>query len=473
MSKISYAFAVSTASPYLVGYKTVDGIVSRYNSLPGGALASKAIAVSPNGKYVLIGRNGTTANTDNLRCLKMQDIDTFVDVPVQLDASGSSSILEIAWLTETHVIVVGTTGTWFGVVNPTTDVFTFTNVDTASATSVACKSTGDYFIVGLQASPYYRMYQRTGDTVAVKTLTGNITISPTVIRWSQDGTLIACATASSGNFLLVREVNSAVTSLSVVSVDQPPAAMQALAFMPDNTQLWGGPSTGTRVAVWRKSGARLIMGDTGSGFTTGIGNVLKIGESPDNKTLLYSFSSTTTNGRLRGFERDGELITDSSENNVWPPGIVIQDFAFTPVLDAGIAPKLYNTAAAALIDGDLDNLKIALSTTSSFNATHSTLAQVLGTEVYGGGWPQGGVVLTNTAMTLVSGAEYALTATAPEISYAGGGNLTWRSAILYDDSHPNKRPIALFDFGVNQVVTPGSPIKFAWPNNMLMKLKVG
>lgn len=131
---------------------------------------------------------------------------------------------------------------------------------------------------------------------------------------------------------------------------------------------------------------------------------------------------------------------------------------------------LYNGAADKILGQEvtISTLKVALlgnTATSGFDASHTTLAQVLGSpsdEVSGNGWTSGGETIANVAVTTVTtndakldGDDLSVTATGGDIGPAYG-------AVIYDDTDASDGPLALIDFGEAKTAGVGTDFKITW-----------
>jgi len=480
--KVGYVFTTSTTSPYIKCYKITDGVPEDFGAFPFAVPGTlKAIAISPNGNYIIAARASGAQGTQALRAWRMVEIDSFTEMPMpSLGTTSTVTVNELLWLTDTHVVAATTIGVFFGVFNPTTYEFAFTQLNSLNSPAVAKNSDGTHFITTGGSTPYYTMFQRTGDTAAQKTISGaGPGFASTLVRWSSDGKMVLFTNNSSGSYLRALAIDAAVTAFTIASItsdDLPNSLLVALVAAPDTAfQFFGANNTAPRIWGWRIVNGALVKTDTGgSGFTNPSAGSNKLAITPDGKTLLTAVPNTTH--KLRGFlrEKNNELLADSPYNNVWQSfGGITQDIAVTPYFDVDPPHKLYNSFAGSLPEANLSQLKLLLVSSSAvFNAAHTTLSQARGSaEVYGGGWPQGGVTLANVQMEVVSGNEYALIADIPPTPYNGTGNLTFRSAILYNDGDANDRPLAFFNFGTNQIVEPGRMLTFAGLSKRLFHFK--
>lgn len=121
-----------------------------------------------------------------------------------------------------------------------------------------------------------------------------------------------------------------------------------------------------------------------------------------------------------------------------------------------MATNWYGKAAQALaakkIDLVNDDIKVML-VTSAYTPnvdTHGTKADVTG-EVSGSGYTAGGKSLTGKSLTQKV-APNTWTWDADDVTWTGA-SVTFRYAVLYDDSHTDKPLVGYVDFGANQSAT--------------------
>lgn len=194
--------------------------------------------------------------------------------------------------------------------------------------------------------------------------------------------------------------------------------------------------------------------------------------------LVAVNSSASGTGRVRGFTWDyGRLrytevpeVSDLFDDwNAIPTHI-----SASPVIsDSGNPAQVYEAAIEALLSNtvDLDNIKIALVSSELFDGTDTTLIDALGgNEVYGSSWPQGGIAANAMTVEGVSGGA-ALVLTIPPYDLTDAGTLSFRAAIVYDDTHADKRPIAFIDFGETKTATQFDRMTFTSPGGRLIVFK--
>ncbi|MFD1330269.1 hypothetical protein [Mycoplana ramosa] len=113
--------------------------------------------------------------------------------------------------------------------------------------------------------------------------------------------------------------------------------------------------------------------------------------------------------------------------------------------------RLYNHTTRKLFSIDLGSLRVMLLNENAvFTASHTTLTQVAGAanvnEVHGNGWTQGGEYLGNAAWSTVTGDDSKLDCDDPVVIATGGSIGPAYGAVIYDDSDPDKAPLAFLDF---------------------------
>lgn len=127
----------------------------------------------------------------------------------------------------------------------------------------------------------------------------------------------------------------------------------------------------------------------------------------------------------------------------------------------------YNDAVPGLTLGsiNIESLKIALlSVGASFDKTHTTLDQVTGGgvhEVYGNGWPEGGKSLQNGRWEVRSPASVSI-AFDDVTQIIIEDTLRFNYAVIYDDSHVDKKPLIFIDFNGLQRAEKDSELKLTF-----------
>lgn len=137
--------------------------------------------------------------------------------------------------------------------------------------------------------------------------------------------------------------------------------------------------------------------------------------------------------------------------------------------------SLYNHTAKLFAEGSNasgDTYKVKLYTAATFNATHTTLAGVGGTEATTGtGYNAGGPALTNVAVTTVTTNDARFDADDVTLT-ASGGSITASYGVLYNDTDANDPPLAFIDFGGSQSAGAGTDFKIIWDANGIFSFTV-
>jgi hypothetical protein len=127
--------------------------------------------------------------------------------------------------------------------------------------------------------------------------------------------------------------------------------------------------------------------------------------------------------------------------------------------------SLYNHTAKLFAEGSNipgDTYKVKLFTAATFNATHTTLAGVGGTEATTGtGYNAGGPSLANVAVTTVTTNDASFDADDVTLT-ASGGSITASFGVLYNDTDANDPPLAFIDFDGSQSAGAGTDFKIIW-----------
>jgi len=94
-------------------------------------------------------------------------------------------------------------------------------------------------------------------------------------------------------------------------------------------------------------------------------------------------------------------------------------------------------------------------------------------EVYGSSWPQGGIDVGDGGYAPTGNPdEYAFTATVPPFDLAAAGSITFRYAVIYDNSDANKRPLVWIDFGETKTASQLDRMQIASANSAVAIFKV-
>lgn len=138
--------------------------------------------------------------------------------------------------------------------------------------------------------------------------------------------------------------------------------------------------------------------------------------------------------------------------------------------------QLYNNAVKRLVNKEvsLTNLKfMLLDNTASFNAAHTTLAQVMGgspsKEVFGNNWTLGGELLENVAVTIVDTNDAMLDADDISKTATGGPIGPAYAGVLYDDADADDAPLAYVDFGTDEQAGQDTDFKVVWGANGIFR----
>ena len=137
--------------------------------------------------------------------------------------------------------------------------------------------------------------------------------------------------------------------------------------------------------------------------------------------------------------------------------------------------SLYNHTAKLFAEGSnaaADTYKVKLYTAATFNATHTTLAGVGGTEATTGtGYTAGGPSLANVAVTTVTTNDARFDADDVTLT-ASGGSITASYGVIYNDTDANDPPLAFIDFDGSQSAGAGTDFKIVWDANGIFSFTV-
>lgn len=134
--------------------------------------------------------------------------------------------------------------------------------------------------------------------------------------------------------------------------------------------------------------------------------------------------------------------------------------------------SLYDSTVARLLDKSitLTTLKVMLLNNNAvFTASDTTLAGPAGAsnvnEVRGNGWTQGGVTLTNVAVSTVTTNDAKLDADDVVVLASGGGIGPAYAAVVYDDTNPSDAPLIYISFGEAKSADAATDFKILWSSN--------
>jgi hypothetical protein len=131
-----------------------------------------------------------------------------------------------------------------------------------------------------------------------------------------------------------------------------------------------------------------------------------------------------------------------------------------------ITISLYNHTARRFADGsnavgDTYKVKLLSANAGGFNATHTTLAGVGGTEVSNAGYTAGGATLANVTVTTTTTND--ATFDADDATWtATSAALSAIAAVIYNDTGANDPPLAYVDFGGTQTAQDTAQFKIVW-----------
>lgn len=491
MPQVQFAVALSKTAPYHYMLKMVDGVTTHFTDFPAQT-TQIGLAMgdwTPDGVYFLAA--GDASSTTPFKLWKRAD-ETFTALGSGGTLSSAETLKELRWLTNTHVVAVGTTaGAWFGVLNRTTNAITWTQfrVDTGYR-AVGIDPGGEYFqIVRDTASIFHRYYKRTGDTVAEISMANGNNTSFGITSIDFNDRHITASTRSGTSYIDSRiadwpNLNFLVGAayLSMPAGNQPSTDAGVVRGQTRWTKNQQHMLYAIGVSPW--VGAIIMINDAAptwmikSAYTfspafTALPNAVK----PIRGSEFFVVASTSTagSGRVRKFSIDPvdfAFLEDTSVSTIFNSwNIVFTDIAVCdPITIASTPAQLYNDALRRMLNGSVDmaNLKVALvSSAATFNATHTTLAAAVSThEVYGSSWPQGGIDIDTAAVgTGTDAAGASLTVSIPSTNLNTAGTLTFRAMIIYDNTDAGDRPLVFVDFGEDKTASQFDRMNFSSVGN--------
>lgn len=526
MIKTQFAAFCSATAPYLRVLKFADKVPALHTVNMAAPVALGGAKFSPDGRLMI----AWAASGTSLKPWKFWTIDdnyTFTEVsPTDLPIAGT--IGEIEWIDDQNFVAIDTVnGLLHCTIDRTTNVLTYSRIETlASRVSIAFIDTEKTLLaVTATVTPLFRVYKRTGATYAVQSMTviggggataGTVNINFTLSKAKFDlaNNIFYGArqgTAGGGSMFFVGVDNGkpvwvapGVISALGTSTFTPGASTSqtynfgAIRFSPSGKRVFYSlqeesayyfhtmEQAGAKGTTWLKLLGRAAAPNAINAllpsYLLDINVIGNLNGDPTGIILLAVNSNVQTTGRVRGFyhnDAEGdpnvELPEIASFFNNWVA--IITYIAVSPEIVTGQQTVQYVGAQQAFVarTADFNNLKVALSSASisSFDASHTTLAQALGAnEVYGSSWPQGGIAVSPpTFEKFGTGDDLALKLVIPTFDLLAAGTINWRSAIIYDASDANKKPLIFFDFGANKSATQGDRMKISTPNDRAVIFK--
>lgn len=500
MAKVQYAFITSATAPYCRLLKFVEGVGE---VVPSNAFAFTKTPValsvaefSADARYLLAATQASS--TAPLRMWKRNKRDKFDEITLP-DMASAKTINSIIWLTDTRIMFSdAVNGIWDGTLDRNTDTITWVQITNTPNFRWLMDAPDDRTFWAIGAGGYACYFRNT--------------ISDAI-------TVVATASIEAGNFDWVHGDIDPVSGLGMCMSVAVRGANDLHIRRGTNTsyrnyQVAGmvydsiDVAQGTRFTKWSRRGnilwalsefapylrfiqtvygstsilrwlgvAQLSPYPTFPAFATSCAEILREdgGGNPDDLLLVAVDSNTISTGRIRGFSFNHDLYTFTELPEIsdlfddWsaiPAYVVSSNRVETGTVKvySAVADKLFNQSY------DLTNLKLALLNSSSiFDASHTTLAQVLGAnEVYGGGWPQGGINLPDAVFSFI-GTDYALRLVSDFPATPTSSAVTFRSAVIYDNTHVDKQVLCFIDFGDNRTSIAEETIMFKSLSNTLFK----
>lgn len=202
--------------------------------------------------------------------------------------------------------------------------------------------------------------------------------------------------------------------------------------------------------IYQRSGPYLIDNQT---LASGFGAALAF--TADSNYIVDAISKVAYVRGASGYE----LATGAMANVV--SGAVVQSLS-THVEDPVGFSRIYDNRLGDVMEGlvDYSKLKVTLADNNApaFNPAHTTLAQAVGSaELSSGGWPAGGLPLTNVHEARQGTQAYGIVADPVErIMIVSGAS--FRYAIVYEVTAGGNKPLIHIDFEKVYAVPKGTKI---------------
>lgn len=499
--KVQHVVILGSASPYIRVIKFTDE-VGEVQTLPfASPVPLVAASFSPDGTKLvaLIAASGTDVIKMWTRPDSVSDNWTEVTVPSVIP--GVARLMrDVEFMANNEVIIAGESILWAATIDAVTHAFTFTQLNASNSYGNVRR------IVSLQNRETFQIFESRADNSGsgVRSMyrnggvwtgfTASISSYMNAGRKIDENTIWSCTNGTPLN------------RAQKLTATKPPAAVSGgfvrILATDDITQDGAGATTAPVGRACVSPDGKLVIQPTWASpyiafrhiqndrVAPGPANFYDTGrltaptltarvvdtENLDAGVFLFAFNSATLGtGRVRGYRYNGpfENITE-----ITAISDLFDDWNSTPIylaaadaIEVADAPAvLYNSGIEDIVSGvvDLTSLKIALlSNAAIFNPAHTTLAQALGAnEVYGSSWPQGGIATDDGVYEKFgTGADYALRISIPSLNMADPGTITFRKAVIYDDSHVNKKPLGFITFSADQTATQFDRMQFSSVNN--------
>lgn len=507
MATIQHVFITAQADPFHRMMKFVDGKMTIDAAFPQAPSPNTlgASAFSPDGKYLLAAR----VNTPTTGPFRMWRLDENMNwIALSLAQAGplplAGTISSVLWLSDTEVIATdsntsGNAGIWMGVLDLSTHTITWTAFETAtkgylcawvhSPGQFAASRLGNANQMWTKASGTWAKMTWSWQNTATARLVVNRPDLKLLFRFNYDtGAMVplyisddaaiyrsASTYASVGNGSRQIGITASTVVFSAAAVS--PGGRQILYSHNEAPFLRTFTFTNPRKDVVFPIPLNIWFGEQVQVSPAFGGRLVGIEYITDNYVLVACESNNIGAGRVRAFYHDSKdetFIEDKTVSTAYNDFTrIITGMSAGPKMTAVAGSiSIYNTALESLLKDtvNLANLKLLLLTgAAAFNPTHTTLAAAVGAnEAFGGPWPQGGVACGSGSYPAgIDGLSY-FSLLLPSVDYSDTTPLTFRSAIVYDDSDPGKKPLAFIDTGAVQTVSQLDRIKFSSGGNNIL-----
>lgn len=469
MSEFAHIFFVTSAtSPYISGYKVSDKSAPVLRSVVGADGTYQArytAAISRDGNWMFLGGVGTPQAN-----LFRRQGDTWV--PVADATPGGGGIINTSCFSEDGQFIGAgrqTQGPLFYKREGST-LTPITPTGTGLSAINAMRSWGDYFYAGSSVSNMRAVvFKRTGDAiarlVALDTVGSLGTNNVLALLPSPDGNWVFAVTATS----IFRWGRAGDTFTGGINLNIAHGVnAQGAAFSPDGKYLAIVGNTAPYLAICKHngSGTLTLLSNPLSAAPAGQGRDVAFS---DDSAFLCMAETLTPFIETYSINTTTDAFTKAASPMVLPYGTGA-GLAISPYYFAGKTSP-YTSAMPDILNGTikLNSLKaMLLSPTAAFDPNHTTISAVNGSgarEVYGNGWPQGGIVLPTASyaaeppygVKLVMAAAYA---------NATSGVIEADRAVIYDSS--NGKPLVFIDFEAKRSAETGKRFGFNFSNGLIL-----
>lgn len=272
-----------------------------------------------------------------------------------------------------------------------------------------------------------------------------------IALWTPDSKYVIAGSKTSGLSVYQKAAASEVWN-KIYDVPKKAGNLKAIAGSRNGRYVAVSYDVGGTITtyIYQRSGAYLVENQT---LASGFGAALAF--TADSNYIVDAISKVAYVRGASGYE----LATGAMDNVV--SGAVVQAVSTHVESPVGFS-RIYDNRLGDVLGGlvDYTKLKVTLADNNApaFNPAHTTLAQAVGSaELSSGGWPAGGLPLTNVHGTRQGTQAYGIVADPVErIMIVSGAS--FRYAIVYEVTAGGNKPLIHIDFEKVYAVPKGTKI---------------